>query len=65
MKISKLIEKLERIMKDEGDYDVVLEIPSSEFFHPVYDVTGKWSSFDRSKYDGSVPVCFIHGEECE
>jgi hypothetical protein len=62
MVISKLIELLKEKLETEGDNEVVLEIDGVDYFPIVYDVTGKWSTFDRSKYDGSAPVCFIHGE---
>ena len=64
MVISKLIELLKEQLEKNGDSEVVLEVEELEYFPAVYDVTGKWSTFDRSRYgyDGSPIKCFIHGE---
>lgn len=62
MVISKLIELLKEQLEKDGDSEVVLEVEELVYFPAVYDVTGKWSTFDRSKYDGSPIRCFIHGE---
>ena len=63
MKISKLIQLLAEQMAKDGDNEVVIEADGLESFLEVYDVTGRWSTFDRSKYDGSPVLCFIHGRE--
>lgn len=62
MRVIKLIEKLKEQLEKDGDNEVVLEVEGLEYFPVVYDVTGRWSTFDRSKYDGSPVRCFIHGE---
>lgn len=64
MIISELIELLKEQLEKDGDSEVVLEVEESEYrgVYTVYDVTGKWSIFDRSRYDGSPVRCFIHGK---
>ena len=59
---SELIEILKEMIDREGDNEVVIESKELDYFLVVSDVSGKWSTFDRSRYDGSPIRFFIHGE---